>query len=377
MVRTGNNEALNMLQTTVLHTGTEVREALAKGLNDVQTSNTVAQQETATKVADELNRMRTTIRDASRESINTARSELGHEVQGLLTGVRADLRSLTEMVRDRQAEFADVPAPVSAVAATGVAVPHQRTSADAEVAIQSNDDVEDMDVVQGDDSEPVSHVLEETVGAEAVITMVREALQPLHDTVADLCTRVEHSEQAAGTVTAQLTELSEEVVALRAQLQSTLSAQPDIGDGAASPACTEERKEHRRLLRRAAQVSNARLVCHRDSWEFLSGQAGRHPHFRVPAPLADHGEGRVSAALSGRSLIAVLISLDETRHATPDGDDADWAMAETAYERMSAALTALGTKGETVTVTLDDRTPVHDTEPAQDADESEEREAGA
>jgi hypothetical protein len=341
-----------MLQANVLHTGTELREALTKGLNGVEASNAVAQQETATKVTDELKGMRNSLRDASRESINTAKSELSREVQDLLMGVRADLRGLAEAVLDRDPAAVDAPEPVP-VAAAGVAVPHQRTATDAETVVPLHDEAGDDGAMREPDAGPGSDTPVDAVSTDAVTAVVREALEPFHDTVATLCTRVARSEQIAEVVGAQLSDLSAGVAAIRAQLDSAFPTQP--ADGASLSA--EAQEEHRRLLRRAAQISHAQLVCHRDSWEFLAGQAGRHPHFRMPTQLADHGEGRVSAALSGRSLIAVLVSLEETRHATPDGDDADWAMAETAYERISAALTALEAEGETVTITLDDRTP--------------------
>lgn len=347
-----------MLQTTVLHTGTEVREALAKALNSVQASNTATQRETATKVTDELNRMRNTLRDTSRESINTAKSELGREVHSLLTEVRADLRSLAEVVREHDPELVDTPD--EAPAPLRLAVPHQRTAADAEAVVQPDDDVADEGAVVGTGSDPAPGASVEPDGDEPFSAAVREAVQPLRNTVADLCRRVERSEQATETVGAQLTELSAGVAALRAQLQSALPLHPEGGTSEDSPAGTEARKEHHRLLRRAAQVSHAQLVCHRDTWEFLAGQAGRHAHFRMPAQLTDHGESRVTAALSGRSLIAVLISLNETRHTTPDSDDADRAMADTAYERIGGALTSLGVEGKTVTITLDDRIPAED-----------------
>ncbi|MFJ5683676.1 hypothetical protein [Streptomyces sp. NPDC093099] len=115
-------------------------------------------------------------------------------------------------------------------------------------------------------------------------------------------------------------------------------------------------EEHGELLKRAARVSSASLVCHRDTWEFITGQAGRHSHFRMPPRITDRGDDRIAAALSGRSLIAVLISLFTTRHTT-DAGDGDWALATTLYERIGTGLDALAHAGTTVTITLDDRAP--------------------
>ncbi|MFD7222021.1 hypothetical protein ACFV9P_13475 [Streptomyces sp. NPDC059892] len=113
-------------------------------------------------------------------------------------------------------------------------------------------------------------------------------------------------------------------------------------------------EEHGELLKRAARVSSASLVCHRDTWEFITGQAGRHSHFRMPPRITDRGDDRIAAALSGRSLIAILISLFTTRHTT-DAGDGDWALATTLYERIGTGLDTLAHAGTTVTITLDDR----------------------
>jgi hypothetical protein len=178
-----------------------------------------------------------------------------------------------------------------------------------------------------------------------------------------LSSRMERNEKAVEALGAQCATLSEALAALRTLLEEATPA-PSTTGGAGDDARTGQTQEHQRLLRAAAQVSRVQLICHRDTWEFLSGRAGRHAHFRMPAHLADHGKGRFAAALSGRSLIAVLISLDEIRHSTPGGDDADQAMASTAYERISAALRPVGRMcptGEIVTITLDDRTPADET----------------
>ncbi|MCL7376825.1 hypothetical protein [Streptomyces sp. 35G-GA-8] len=126
--------------------------------------------------------------------------------------------------------------------------------------------------------------------------------------------------------------------------------------GASVPPVPPVTEEHGELLKRAARVSSASLVCHRDTWEFITGQAGRHSHFRMPPRITDRGDDRVAAALSGRSLIAVLISLFTTRHAT-DAGDGDWALATALYERVGAGLDVLTPGGTTVTITLDDRAP--------------------
>ncbi|MEU1091457.1 hypothetical protein ACFYPN_32005 [Streptomyces sp. NPDC005576] len=115
-------------------------------------------------------------------------------------------------------------------------------------------------------------------------------------------------------------------------------------------------KEHTVLLKEAARVSSVDLLCSRDIWEFITAQAGGHRHFRVPPQVASEGDERIRVALSGRSLIALLISLHELRHTAREGDG-DQELADTVYERIEASLAGLTPHGQQVTITLDDRSP--------------------
>ncbi len=110
---------------------------------------------------------------------------------------------------------------------------------------------------------------------------------------------------------------------------------------------------HGVLLLKAAGVASAELVLHRDTWEFLSALAVDHGHFRTPPAVEDVKEGRIQAALSGRSLIAVLIELWNTR-TTATVLEADWALATTAYDRIAAELAGATGSGDTIRITLDD-----------------------
>ncbi|URM92193.1 hypothetical protein LUW75_22075 [Streptomyces sp. MRC013] len=75
----------------------------------------------------------------------------------------------------------------------------------------------------------------------------------------------------------------------------------------------------------------------------------------MPPLVADEGYERIRAALlSGRSLIALLISLRSITHTVGDGDG-DQELATTLYERIEENLTALTPTGQPITVTLDDR----------------------
>ncbi len=113
---------------------------------------------------------------------------------------------------------------------------------------------------------------------------------------------------------------------------------------------------HGVLLLKAAGVASAELIAHRDTWEWLTALAVDHSHFRTPPSVEDINEGRVQTVLSGRSLIALLIELWNTRStATPL--QGDWALAVTTYNRIAAELTDVTGQGETIRIVLDDGLP--------------------
>lgn len=116
---------------------------------------------------------------------------------------------------------------------------------------------------------------------------------------------------------------------------------------------------HGVLLLKAAGVASAKLTAHRDHWEWLNALVVDHHHFRTPPAVEDVKEGRVQTVLSGRSLIAVLIKLWDTRaNARRMQEDwGDWAMATTIYNRIAARLTDLTGEGETIHIILDDGAP--------------------
>ncbi|MFV8132984.1 hypothetical protein [Streptomyces syringium] len=131
---------------------------------------------------------------------------------------------------------------------------------------------------------------------------------------------------------------------------------PASPDGTATGA--DDPARLRRLLRRAAGVSSARLVCHRDTWAFLLEQTACDPHFRAPGPVDDEHEGRVEVTLSGRSLIAVLLSLFRTSQEEDIERLGDLAMAAELYERSADALEHTDSAdryGPQVVIVLDDR----------------------
>ncbi|WP_442813579.1 hypothetical protein [Streptomyces sp. NBC_01754] len=132
-------------------------------------------------------------------------------------------------------------------------------------------------------------------------------------------------------------------------VQSTATA-PPAGEG------RDPRVTHGVLLLKAAGVASADLIAHRDTWEWLTALAVDHSHFRTPPSVEDIKEGRVQTVLSGRSLIALLIKLWDTRStATPL--QADWALATTTYNRIAAELTDVTGQGEAIRIVLDDGLP--------------------
>jgi hypothetical protein len=133
-------------------------------------------------------------------------------------------------------------------------------------------------------------------------------------------------------------------------------AAPAVQTSDSESAHEDRNVAHGVLLMKAAGIASAELLVHRDTWEFVAAQAAGQPHFRTPPAVEDMKEGRVQAALSGRSLIAVLIALWETR-ATAPVLQADWALATTVYDRIAAELTGLTRTGRilrTIRVVLDD-----------------------
>ncbi|MFF7580974.1 hypothetical protein ACFZBE_39385 [Streptomyces sp. NPDC008061] len=138
------------------------------------------------------------------------------------------------------------------------------------------------------------------------------------------------------------------------RLQPTIPQQGRQHEDATAPATSPEVLHGARLMK-AAGVAFAELVCHRDTWEYLTGLSTNQTHFRTPPSVDDVKDGRVQAALSGRSLIALLIALWETRDKA-EPLTADWALAATAYSRIAAELDTVttGTGQRTVRITLDD-----------------------
>ncbi|MEU0440584.1 hypothetical protein ABZ202_12535 [Streptomyces sp. NPDC006186] len=132
---------------------------------------------------------------------------------------------------------------------------------------------------------------------------------------------------------------------------------PPDGDRAQSSSVAQDPQvEHGRLLLKAAGVSSVELIAHHHTWEWLLVQAIGQPHFRISHTVEDFGAGRIRTVLSGRSLIALLLGLWNTR-CTAAALEGDWPLAVTSYQRIAAGLAEVCGQGETVRIVLDDGLP--------------------
>ncbi|WP_206321941.1 hypothetical protein [Streptomyces sp. HNM0575] len=141
---------------------------------------------------------------------------------------------------------------------------------------------------------------------------------------------------------------------------------------------------HDDLLAQAAGIANAELVCHRDTWAFLTEQASGGEHFRMPVDITpagggdgsadrgtdrgtDRGGGRnrgtVRIGLSGRSLLGLADALWQVTQSLGTSPGTHHLAAQT-YNRIQGALAHAhggpggpGGPGGVVRIVIDDRVP--------------------
>ncbi|MFF7903729.1 hypothetical protein ACFZCV_33980 [Streptomyces sp. NPDC007920] len=373
-----------------MHTDKNIRDALDKSVEKLESVGRAAHDETTKEVVDELGRMRANFRDvynklnSNGESLNSAVRDVVAQLRTELQDVRvvladltppaplplADPRSPASDSQEASASEGDhtgrTPVPVTTITepeelqeetALHPAIPAQRAAGQdsspspalsVDTVRQAIREVltEELASVLSLPTAPGSTGDGPASGRQAVPDQLREAAGEIKE---ELSTVLEEARSG-------LVSLKREILDLRAAVEE-LRPRPDTNDEAAA---AEVSAEHSTLLKTAARVSSARLLCHRDIWEFITAHAGRHPHFRVPPQVADEGDERIRAALSGRSLIALLISLHSIKHTASNGDG-DRELATALYERIEESFTGLTTSGEPVTITLDDRSnPVPD-----------------
>lgn len=164
-----------------------------------------------------------------------------------------------------------------------------------------------------------------------------------------------------------LAEARRQIETMRAEAaEARIAAEPaaPTSEGAAEAEAsgTDDLQRHLELLLAAANVASASLVCHRDAWAFIVEQTSRHPHFRVPGAAEDAGAGKVRVALSGPSLVAILITLRDTKRANRITDPATWAMATSLYDCFGTEIEDVGHSDQTdpsalndIVITINDR----------------------
>lgn len=135
-----------------------------------------------------------------------------------------------------------------------------------------------------------------------------------------------------------------------------------------------ERAEYEQLLDLAAGVAYAEIACHRDTWSFLVERAARTEHFRLPGDVEEDGDGTIEAEISGRTLIAALTALWETRQEAVAGTR---ALARRIYRSIADALRHLEpcAEGERAVtrVVVDNRPPATEAADAPERSDTPER----
>ncbi|MGW2690179.1 hypothetical protein ACWC6I_44425 [Streptomyces sp. NPDC001414] len=166
----------------------------------------------------------------------------------------------------------------------------------------------------------------------------------------------------------------ETVTAPAPDTPASVPLEPTAGDssadspGSASERLGQERKgdrdHHIDSVLQAARIALAKVICHRDTWSFLIEQTSQHSHFRLPERINDLDDGMIETFLSGRSVLAVLVTMRKVRDTSvqEEQDLATWALACAIYRRTQEAVTGT-THGwpdgaQVTTIVLDDRPQV-------------------
>ncbi|MEU5653371.1 hypothetical protein ABZ767_29145 [Streptomyces pseudogriseolus] len=147
-------------------------------------------------------------------------------------------------------------------------------------------------------------------------------------------------------------------LALKTAIEAVYRAEGSADHPACQPSAAAEDPEvaHGVLLLKAAGVASAELIAHLDTWEWLLTRTAGHDHFRIPPFVEDSKAGRVRTVLSGRSLIALLIELWNTR-STASALGGDWPLAQAVYLRIASGLADVTGQGTTIRIVLDDGLP--------------------
>ncbi|MEU4234400.1 hypothetical protein AB0F17_59845 [Nonomuraea sp. NPDC026600] len=115
------------------------------------------------------------------------------------------------------------------------------------------------------------------------------------------------------------------------------------------------RRLHQERLVKAAGVSSANLVCHRDTWAFLESECHFVGQFQLPPP----GEGSlIKVPLSGPNLVRALTNMKALRD-TPGRYVGDRAVATRVYNAVAEIVDGVDPSAKSGTpvpdVVLDDK----------------------
>ncbi|MFD8655580.1 hypothetical protein [Streptomyces mirabilis] len=317
----------------------------------------------------ELPRLRNDLRDTKNRLV-AGRDELNEDVHATITLLRQEVQKVKDTIAAQPGMETDATAPMveaaePAAAAVSYAVTLSPGVASGETpagdalppaaavgtaaAATRPPPAEPLPAVPaqraGTEDEAPPAGLEEQV-QQAVRAVLADELSTLHAVLAGLKDAQDAQATARDEQHQELTEIRKELTALAAGFEDWQAQQATTAQGAGAPDVT---KDHSALLQQAARVSSAILICRRDMWEFITAHAVRHPHFRIPPQITDLGNERVSTTISGRCLIAVLISLYNIKHAAEEGDG-DWELATTLDRCIHHRLTTLAADGEPVTI---------------------------
>lgn len=102
------SNTLTMLHATLVQTGSNLQDALSRGLEKVETGNQTAQRGTTDMVVAELSRMRTDLRD-TKNRLAANREELSEEVRTALTLLRQEIHKVKDAVGNAPATEAEPP----------------------------------------------------------------------------------------------------------------------------------------------------------------------------------------------------------------------------------------------------------------------------
>ncbi|WP_190123757.1 hypothetical protein [Streptomyces inusitatus] len=304
---------------------------------------------------------------------NRALREQQKHLLGELTAARSDIGVLHGDIAERLRDLVDaadrVPRPGSACQSPGLPGPGpgaDRTEATA--GAQASDAPEP-------DPQPAAAPPSDEPEEEPMEPMERSAAEQPAEAAPDSGSDPDAAARDAAEQEAALKRAVE--AAYRGEGPPPPPAVPPVvppGQGGEGAGGGKPEVEHGKLLMRAAGISTAKLYCHRDTWEFLTGLAVAHDHFRAPPSVDNIKKGRIRTALSGRSLIALLIVLWTTRDDRP-ALGADWALAATVYNRIAGELNTVtaGPGRKTIEIVLDDGTAPDPADPAQEPPSRPER----